>query len=131
MDARRTASMLLSLAHSFWRAVALVLLDGPRLLLPQKLRPGARAASGAHAFYEGAVRHTRLAPARHAFEYAARYCVLDLDAPETFPACAAGRLADDRLTAAEARALTGCAGRVLMLALPESAGYEQNPICVY
>ena len=131
MDARRTASMLLSLAHSFWRAVALVLLDGPRLLLPQKLRPGARAASGAHAFYEGAVRHTRLAPARHAFEYAARYCVLDLDAPESFPACAAGRLADDRLTAAEARALSGCAGRVLMLALPESAGYEQNPICVY
>ena len=46
-------------------------------------------------------------------------------------ACAAGRLADDRLTAAEARALTGCEGRVLMLALPESAGYEQNPICVY
>ena len=34
MDARRTASMLLSLAHSFWRAVVLVLLDGPRARAP-------------------------------------------------------------------------------------------------
>ena len=51
----------------------------------------------------------------------------DLDAPEHFRR-AAGRLADDRLTAVRAR--HGLHGRV-MSGLPESAGYEQNPICVY
>ena len=39
----------------------------------------------------------------------------------------------DRLTAAEAREMVGASGRgrVRLLFLPPSAGYEQNPICVY
>ena len=96
----------------------------PTAAAAAKLRPGARGLRQAH-FLRGRGRHTRLAPAP-TLEYAAKYCVLDLDAPESFPACAAGRLADDRLTAAEARALTAALAALMMLALPESAATSRT-----
>jgi len=66
---------------------------------------------------------------RHTFQYDVRYCLLDLDSPSP-PACCHGQL-DDRMTAAQARAMAGTAGAVRLLLLPLSAGYEQNPIAVY
>ena len=81
-------------------------------------------------FYEGTVKHVRRAPQHHTFNYHVRYCLLELDDPKP-PACCAKQL-QDRLSADEVRALTGCPGaRVQLLLLPASAGYEQNPICVY
>jgi len=68
-------------------------------------------------------------PKHHRFEYAVRYCLVELDAPR-LPACCSGMLAN-RLTAKEAREFSGCSGPVKLLLLPQSAGYEQNPICVY
>mmetsp|Transcript_21522 Transcript_21522/g.41963 ORF Transcript_21522/g.41963 Transcript_21522/m.41963 type:complete len:328 (+) Transcript_21522:122-1105(+) len=80
-------------------------------------------------FYEGKVVHTRRAPMNHRFEYDVRYCLVDLDAAKP-PACCVGQL-EGRLSAAEARAFTRTEGNVQLLLLPASAGYDQNPICVY
>ena len=80
-------------------------------------------------YFTGRVRHSRLAPVVHHFEYAVRYCLVDLDVGGTPAGCKEQLVG--RLSADEARELTGYGGRVRLLLLPASAGYEQNPIVVY
>eukprot|EP00908_Phaeocystis_cordata_P025670 Transcript_813.p1 GENE.Transcript_813~~Transcript_813.p1 ORF type:complete len:335 (-),score=115.65 Transcript_813:894-1841(-) len=121
----RTAATLGALIYNQVYSLALVLFHAIRVFLSPRSSPTASCE-----FYEGRVVHVRRKPLKHRFEYAVRYCLVDLDSAEPPPACCASQLAD-RLTAAEARALTGCTGRVKLLMLPASAGYAQNPICVY
>ena len=121
----RTAATLGALIYNQVYSLVLVLLHAIRVFLSPRSSPTASCE-----FYEGRVVHVRRKPLKHRFEYAVRYCLVDLDSAEPPPACCASQLAD-RLTAAEARALTGCTGRVKLLMLPASAGYAQNPICVY
>ena len=121
----RSLATLLALLWFQLRSMVLVALHAVRVLLS---RP--RAPTASCEFYEGRVFHVRRKPLEHRFEYAVRYCLVDLDSTEPPPACCASQLAD-RLTADAARRLTGCAGRVKLLLLPASAGYAQNPICVY
>ncbi len=126
-------AMLGSLLYHTLRAVLLAVLEGARLLVGS-LVPWPRALAsrcGAVEFYEGRVHHSRLAPARHTFTYAVRYCLIDLDAvgPATYAASQLRHGA--RLSADAARALSGCSGRVRLLVLPASAGYEQNPLAIY
>ena len=87
-------------------------------------------------FYEGEVVHSRNKPTKHFFRYTVKYIVVDVPEDGAAPASeyAARQLkAGVRMSATEARALCGIRGRgrVRALVLPESAGYEQNPICVY
>jgi DUF1365 family protein len=113
------------------RAIVLGFLELCRLLfVPLSLR---RPRVDGCTFYEGTVRHTRLAPAKHSFSYPVRYCLIDLDEPPAaYPPYVAHQLAaGKRLDANEARALSGCKGRVRVLLLPASAGFEENPIVVY
>ena len=121
----RTAATLGALIYNQVYSLVLVLLHAIRVFLSPRSSPTASCE-----FYEGRVVHVRRKPLKHHFEYAVRYCLVDLDSTEPPPACCAAQLAD-RLTADEARRLTGCAGRVKLLLLPASAGYAQNPICVY
>ncbi|KAK1309169.1 hypothetical protein QJS10_CPA09g00644 [Acorus calamus] len=72
--------------------------------------------------YEGHVRHVRTAPARHAFTYPVRYALLDLDVA----APSKGHVSAD-----EARRVATTDGPVMLLTIPESVGYEQNPLSVY
>ena len=123
--ALRAPATLLALLWLQLRSVVMVAMHAIRLLVS---RP--RAPTASCEFYEGRVFHVRRKPLEHRFEYAVRYCLVDLDSTEPPPACCASQLAD-RLTADAARRLTGCAGRVKLLLLPASAGYAQNPICVY
>ncbi|MQL98171.1 hypothetical protein Taro_030886 [Colocasia esculenta] len=87
--------------------------------------------------YEGHVRHVRRSPRHHAFEYLVRYALVDLDRASSTPPSAlppfilppsffAGHLSPD-----EARAAAGTNGPVLLLTIPPSVGYEQNPLSVY
>ncbi|CAD6221170.1 unnamed protein product [Miscanthus lutarioriparius] len=74
-------------------------------------RGSTRAASGTR------VRR----PAAHAFEYPARYALVDLD-----------RLPlPDHLSADEARRVASTSGPVHLLTIPKSVGYEQNPLSIY
>ena len=75
--------------------------------------------------------HSRRAPAKHSFTYPVRYCLVDVSDPPPSPYVASLLAAGGRMSLAAARELSGCDGRVRALLLPESAGYEQNPICVY
>lgn len=121
------AAKLMSLLGGICYEVVLALLHTLGLfLLPRRRDPPSRCA-----FYEGVVKHVRRAPLHHVLSYPVRYCLLDLDDPQP-PACCAGQVRD-RMRASEVRALAGCSAdaRVQLLLLPASAGYEQNPICVY
>lgn len=75
--------------------------------------------------------HSRLAPVKHSFSYDVRYCLVDVCDPPPSQYVASLLTAGSRMSAADARRLSGCDGRVRALLMPESAGYEQNPICVY
>ncbi|XP_072950964.1 uncharacterized protein [Typha angustifolia] len=71
--------------------------------------------------YEGRVRHSRQRPVSHAFDYPVRYALIDLDrAPQP-----------SHLPAARAREVAGTNGPVLLLTIPESVGYAQNPLSIY
>ena len=125
------ARVLATLASLLWcmaKTSVMVALHAVRLgfaaLLPARTSTAtgeaAAAGSGACEFYEGTVTHVRRGSLRHRFDYAVRYCLVDLDSPKAAPACCAAQLAD-RLSAAEVRELTGCAGKVRLLLLPASA----------
>jgi DUF1365 family protein len=85
---------------------------------PLHLPPGAMCA------LDGIVTHRRTEQAYNAFAYRVRYFLVPLDSP---PATFQG----DHLTADEAREYAGTTGPVLLLTVPSSAGYHQNPISVY
>jgi DUF1365 family protein len=129
-----TTHLLSALLYEFLKAMVAVVWHGiplllRTLLLPKRSSKAARAGSRGCDFYEGTVKHTRLAPLKHHFTYNVRYCLIDLDAPA--PSWCASLL-EDRLSAAQAREMAGVAGgMVRLLFLPPSAGYEENPICVY
>ncbi|KAJ8761874.1 hypothetical protein K2173_005585 [Erythroxylum novogranatense] len=73
--------------------------------------------------YEGTVWHERRRPVRHSFQYSVRYALFDLDhAPHPPP---------DHLSADDARRVTCTDGPVLLLTIPSSVGYEQNPLSLY
>lgn len=134
----RVPATLASLIWCMIRTSVMVAVHAVRLgcaaLVPARTNAaaGEPAAAGCAAceFYEGTVTHVRRGSLRHRFDYPVRYCLVDLDSSKAAPACCAAQLAD-RLTAAEVRELTGCAGKVQLLLLPASAGYALNPICVY
>ncbi|KAG6539037.1 hypothetical protein ZIOFF_004189 [Zingiber officinale] len=71
--------------------------------------------------YEGRVRHARRRPVKHAFEYSVRYALIDLD----------GAPHPSHLSAERAREIARTNGPVFLLTIPESVGYEQNPLSVY
>ncbi|GAQ89587.1 hypothetical protein KFL_005390070 [Klebsormidium nitens] len=78
--------------------------------------------------YEGIVRHHRVHPVSHFFQYTVRYALVNLDdCPEWFQKSSA----DLHMSAAEAREYAGSSGAVWLLTNPVSVGYEQNPISVY
>jgi len=95
--------------------------------------PPAAAAAVRCWWVEGRVTHVRRRPARHAFAYDVRLALVDLDDPPAWFAAQRRQQAggDGYLSAREARAAAGTAGRVLLLTLPAAAGYAQNPISVY
>ncbi|KAF1890885.1 hypothetical protein Lal_00037456, partial [Lupinus albus] len=73
--------------------------------------------------YEGTVWHQRRHPVHHSFQYHVRYALIDLDrAPHAPP---------DHISADEARQITDTNGPILLLTIPPSVGYEQNPLSVY
>ncbi|KAJ0982351.1 hypothetical protein J5N97_010606 [Dioscorea zingiberensis] len=85
--------------------------------------PATSQADEAVRLYEGLVRHVRLRPVRHAFDYTVRYALIDLDrAPHLQPS---------RLSADRAREVAQTTGPVFLLTIPASVGYEQNPLSVY
>jgi len=126
----RPLAMLLSLSASL--ALSLLRIAAAAVRLAARAALGLRdPADSACAceFYEGVVHHLRTKPKRHSLTYRVRYCLVDLDAARP-PACCAAQL-EDRLTAAQARSESGYDGKVLLLLLPGSAGFEENPIVVY
>jgi DUF1365 family protein len=129
-DVLRPFAMLCSLAGFMCLSLARLSVEILRLAAAAALGGSSKADQAAACdFYEGVVVHTRRKPILHTFTYAVRYCVLDLDEARP-PACCASRLVD-RLTAQQAREESGCDGRVRLLLLPASAGFQENPIVVY
>ncbi|KAM2010231.1 hypothetical protein EV2_004855 [Malus domestica] len=62
-------------------------------------------------------------PVHHSFRYAVHYALIDLDhTPQPLP---------NHLSAEEARRSAGTDGRTLLLTIPQSVGYEQNPLSLY
>ncbi|KAM1350754.1 hypothetical protein ACFXTH_004604 [Malus domestica] len=62
-------------------------------------------------------------PVHHTFRYAVHYALIDLDhTPQPLP---------NHLSAKEARRIAGTDGRTLLLTIPQSVGYEQNPLSLY
>ncbi|RWR88806.1 DUF1365 domain-containing protein [Cinnamomum micranthum f. kanehirae] len=79
--------------------------------------------------YQGQVRHVRTRPVLHAFRYAVRYALVDLDRTSDTPLPPS--FSRSHLSAQEARHVTGTNGPVFLLTIPPSVGYEQNPLSVY
>ncbi|KAI4370966.1 hypothetical protein MLD38_019252 [Melastoma candidum] len=96
-----------------------------RLLLLRRRPPSSSDASPADAalLYEGTVWHDRRRPVRHSFHYPVKYALFDLDATPCPP--------DGHLSPADARRFACTDGRVLLLTIPPSVGYEQNPLSLY
>jgi hypothetical protein len=95
------ASLAATLATSGFHSLLLFL----RLLVRYPGRASPAAADGPAAaarLYEGRVRHSRRRPAAHAFEYPARYALIDLD---QLPL-------PDHLSADEARRVASTSGPV-------------------
>ncbi|XP_021308963.1 uncharacterized protein LOC8079942 isoform X2 [Sorghum bicolor] len=112
------ASLAATIATSAFHSLLLLL----RLLVRY---PGRAAPADGHdaaaRLYEGRVRHSRRRPAAHAFEYSARYALVNLD---LLPL-------PGHLSADEARRVASTSGPVHLLTIPKSVGYEQNPLSIY
>ncbi|XP_062094970.1 uncharacterized protein LOC133800885 [Humulus lupulus] len=95
------------------------------LLLPFRLLLRRRNHSHSHflSLYEGTVWHERRRPVHHSFTYSVRYALFDLDS--------ASASLQNHLSADEARRVAGTTGPVFLLSIPESVGYEQNPLSLY
>ncbi|KAM5587650.1 hypothetical protein ABKV19_006201 [Rosa sericea] len=117
--------LLCSILSTFLTSLTLSLLLPLRTLL-RRLSPSRAASpssSSSVSLYQGTVFHERRRPVHHSFRYSVRYALIDLDdAPHALP---------NHLSADEARRIAGTSGRTLLLTIPESVGYEQNPLSLY
>lgn len=120
--------LLCSIASTIFKSAALSLLLAlrsiPHLLFSNALASAASASSTSSAaaiLYEGRVRHVRRRPVAHSFEYPVRYALFDLD----------GATQPSHVSAHRARQIAATNGPVLLLTIPASVGYEQNPLSVY
>ncbi|XP_021834198.1 uncharacterized protein LOC110773990 isoform X2 [Prunus avium] len=113
--------LLCSILSTFLTSLTLSLLLPFNTLLR---RFSSRAASSSSvSLYGGTVWHERRRPVHHSFRYDVRYALIDLDhQPQGLP---------DHLSAEEARRIAGTNGRTLLLTIPQSVGYEQNPLSLY
>ncbi|KAH9749465.1 hypothetical protein KPL70_005394 [Citrus sinensis] len=117
--------LLCSILSTAFTSLALSLLLPFRTLLRRRCPPRASSSysSDPVSLYEGTVWHDRRRPVRHSFKYPVRYALFDLDhAPQAPP---------DHLSAGEARRVAETNGPVLLLTIPPSVGYEQNPLSLY
>ncbi|CAJ2658653.1 unnamed protein product [Trifolium pratense] len=73
--------------------------------------------------YEGTIYHQRRQPVHHSFQHQIRYALIDLDRTPHAP--------PNHLSPDEARQITDTNGPILLLTIPPSVGYEQNPLSVY
>ncbi|PRQ29482.1 hypothetical protein RchiOBHm_Chr5g0014371 [Rosa chinensis] len=114
--------LLCSILSTFLTSLTLSLLLPLRTLL-RRLSPSRAASPSSVSLYQGTVFHERRRPVRHSFRYSVRYALIDLDdSPRALP---------NHLSADEARRIAGTSGRTLLLTIPESVGYEQNPLSLY
>ncbi|EXC29337.1 hypothetical protein L484_021645 [Morus notabilis] len=114
--------LLCSILSTFLSSLILSVLLPFRFLLRRcGLSPA--AATDSLSLYEGTVWHERRRPVHHAFRYSVRYALIGLDG-----ACSP---LPSHLSADEARRFAGSTGPVLLLTIPESVGYEQNPLSLY
>lgn len=118
--------LLCSILSTFLTSLFLSLLIPFRILLLSRRRwlsPTTTAAADSVSLYEGTVWHERRRPVHQAFRYSVRYALIDLDG-----ACTP---LPNHLSADEARRVAATTGPVLLLTIPESVGYEQNPLSLY
>lgn len=120
--------LILPATSTFFTSVALSLLLPFRFLFRRycfstSTAIAAEEASPPVSYYEGIVWHDRRRPVRHSFSYRVRYALFDLDhSPHAPP---------DHLSAHKAREIAGTSGPVLLLTIPPSLGYVQNPLSLY
>lgn len=112
--------LLFSITSTFFTSLALSLLLVFRTLFTR--RPSSTTPSNAVSLYQGTVWHERRRPVHHSFRYSVRYALFDLDHAHAPP---------DHLSADEARQVAQTTGPVLLLTIPPSVGYEQNPLSLY
>ncbi|CAM8925319.1 unnamed protein product [Rhodiola kirilowii] len=111
--------LLLSILSTTLTSLSLSILLFLRRLFPSRTVSPQDANSVQ--LYEGIVWHERRRPVHHSFLYSVKYALIDLDrSPE-----------QGHLSADEARVFAGTSGSVLLLTIPSSVGYEQNPLSVY
>uniref|UniRef100_A0A7N0V4X6 DUF1365 domain-containing protein n=1 Tax=Kalanchoe fedtschenkoi TaxID=63787 RepID=A0A7N0V4X6_KALFE len=112
--------LLFSILSTFLTSLTLSLLLFLRRQLPARSAPSP-PRDDAVRLYRGTVWHQRRRPVPHSFQYSVKYALIDLDqSPE-----------NGHLSADEARAFAATNGPVLLLTIPSSVGYEQNPLSVY
>ncbi|KAF5738320.1 hypothetical protein HS088_TW13G01216 [Tripterygium wilfordii] len=116
--------LLGSILYTFLTSITLSLFIPLRYLFTL-LRSSKSAKNDLEAvsLYEGTVWHERRRPVRHSFRYAVRYALFDLDRAPNVP--------PDHLSADDARRMADTSGPVLLLTVPPSLGYEQNPLSLY
>lgn len=116
--------LLATILSSFLKSLTLSLLLLFRTLLPRHwFSRSSSNSSESLSLYEGTVWHERRRPVRHSFWYPVRYALYNLDhAPHAPP---------DHLSADQARQIASTNGQVLLLTIPPSVGYVQNPLSVY
>lgn len=112
--------LLFSITSTFFTSLALSLILVFRTLFTR--RPSSTTPSNAVSLYQGTVWHERRRPVHHSFRYSVRYALFDLDHAHAPP---------DHLSADEARQVAQTTGPVLLLTIPPSVGYEQNPLSLY
>ncbi|KAJ4703877.1 DUF1365 domain-containing protein [Melia azedarach] len=117
--------LLCSFLSTLFTSLALSLLLPFRTLLRRLCpsRASSSCSSDPVSYYEGTVWHERRCPVRHSFKYSVRYALIDLDQALQAP--------PDHLSAGEARRIAETNGPVLLLTIPPSVGYEQNPLSLY
>ncbi|KAG6756237.1 hypothetical protein POTOM_039662 [Populus tomentosa] len=112
--------LLFSITSTFFTSLALSLILVFRTLFTR--RPSSTIPSNAVSLYQGTVWHERRRPVHHSFRYSVRYALFDVDHAHAPP---------DHLSADEARQVAQTTGPVLLLTIPPSVGYEQNPLSLY
>ncbi|KAL3679651.1 hypothetical protein R1sor_022607 [Riccia sorocarpa] len=125
------ASLLWCQLTTFCRAVFLSFSAGMRSFGKRNLKVKIDTEEnerGEFTLYEGMVWHKRRHPVRHHFEYKVRFALVNLD---KIPSWFENSDSSHHMSADEARAFVGTSGPVYLLCIPNSLGYEQQPISIY